>query len=596
MDSRLKYTFVLSSLLIITSCGGGGGGGGSTAVAKLAAAISSFTSNIFSTEVGSSVDISWSSTNATSCTASGSWTGSKSTSGSETVEISTAGESTFTLTCNGEGGNASRTITIEGYRNIQGVAVDGYISGASIFIDTDSDYALDSNETSTTSSTDGSFTIKYENGVLASLGGQDVDTQTQLDNLLLLRDLSGYSESSFMVTPVTSVAHFMPSQDIYTVLGLDSDLDIYTTDPVANIGDGGGYDLLYEKGNQLTILAYSLQNISNSLNSSMDSTADYFKAISEEIVIAYTDNEATVNIEKDIFIEKVIDNLISAKSLTIDDANKQNAVKALSSVIPVIGIKSTNDLTASVLRFSTNKFQDDFLLIVNGTADQSLISSYSSDVLNYIATDQNVNVEDIQPTILAFSDSVSLQEDSSVSFSPLLNDSLTTGSSFVITTSSPSNGSVAISGDTLTYTPSANFNGQDSFDYTVTQGSISATSSVSVTVAAVNDAPTLGIASTINYEENKTDSINPSAADVDGDDFTLTLGGTDAESFELSATNILSFVSPPDFETKDSYSITLTITDGVETVEKSITINITDVNESVGYKVPTSIDVIETKD
>ena len=595
MDSRLKYTFVLSSLLIITSCGGGGGGG-STAVAKLAAAISSFTSNIFSTEVGSSVDISWSSTNATSCTASGSWTGSRDTTGSETFEISTAGESTFTLTCNGEGGNASRTITIEGYRNIQGVAVDGYISGASIFIDTDSDYTLDSNETSTTSSTDGSFTIKYENGVLASLGGQDVDTQTQLDNLLLLRDLSGYSESSFMVTPVTSVAHFMPSQDIYTVLGLDSDLDIYTTDPVANIGDGGGYDLLYEKGNQLTILAYSLQNISNSLNSSMDSTADYFKAISEEIVIAYTDNEATVNIEKDIFIEKVIDNLISAKSLTIDDANKQNAVKALSSVIPVIGIKSTNDLTASVLRFSTNKFQDDFLSIVNGTADQSLISSYSSDVLNYIATDQNVNVEDIQPTILAFSDSVSLQEDSSVSFSPLLNDSLTTGSSFVITTSSPSNGSVAISGDTLTYTPSANFNGQDSFDYTVTQGSISATSSVSVTVAAVNDAPTLGIASTINYVENKTDTINPSAADVDGDDFTLTLGGTDAESFELSATNILSFVSPPDFETKDSYSITLTITDGVETVEKSITINITDVNESIGYKVPTSIDVIETKD
>jgi hypothetical protein len=596
MNSRLKYTFVLSSLLIITSCGGGGGGGGSTAVAKLAAAISSFTSNIFSTEVGSSVDISWSSTNATSCAASGSWTGPISTTGSKTVEISTAGESTFTLTCNGEGGNASRTITIEGYRNIQGVAVDGYISGASIFIDTDSDYALDSNETSTTSSTDGSFTIKYENGVLASLGGQDVDTQTQLNNLLLLRDLSGYSESSFMVTPVTSVAHFMPSQDIYTVLGLDSDLDIYTTDPVANIGDGGGYDLLYEKGNQLTILAYSLQNISNSLNSSTDSTADYFKAISEEIVIAYTDNEATVNIEKDIFIEKVIDNLISAKSLTIDDVNKQNAVKALSSVIPVIGIKSTNDLTASVLRFSTNKFQDDFLLIVNGTADQSLISSYSSDVLNYIATDQNVNIEDIQPTILAFSDSVSLQEDSSVSFSPLLNDSLTTGSSFVITTSSPSNGSVAISGDTLTYTPSANFNGQDSFDYTVTQGSISATSSVSVTVAAVNDAPTLGIASTINYVENKTDSINPSAADVDGDDFTLTLGGTDAESFELSATNILSFVSPPDFETKDSYSITLTITDGVETVEKSITINITDVNESIGYKVPTSIDVIETKD
>ena len=595
MKLKSKFIFTLTALFIVTSCGGGGGGGGSP-VQLIAATISSLATSNSSTEVGTSVELSWSSSNASSCSASGSWSGSKPTSGSESVEISTPGDSTFSLTCIGEGGNASRSITVEGYRNIIGITVDGYISGASIFIDTDSDYALDSMETSTTSSTDGSFTIKYGNGVLASLGGQDVDTQTQLDNLLLLRDLSGYSESNFMVTPVTSVAHFMPSQDIYTVLGLDNDLDIFTTDPVANIGDGGGYDLLYEKGNQLTILAYSLQNISNSLNSSTDSTADYFKAISEEIVIAYTDNEATVNIEKDMFIEKVIDNLITAKSLTIEDANKQNAVKALSSVMPVIGIKSTNDLTASVLRFSTNKFQDDFLSIVNGTADQSLISSYSSDVLNYIATDQNVNVEDIQPKILAFSDSISLEEDSSLSFSPLLNDSLTTGSSFVITTSSPSNGSVVISGDTLTYTPSANFNGQDSFDYTVTQGSISASSSVSVTVAAVNDAPTLGIASTINFVENSIDTINPSAADVDGDDFTLTLGGTDAESFELSATNILSFVSPPDFETKDSYSLTLTITDGVVTVEKSITINITDVNESIGYKVPTSIDVIETKD
>jgi len=596
MRLKSKFIFTLTALFIVTSCGGGGGGGGGSPVQLIPATISSLATSNSSTEVGTSVELSWSSSNASSCSASGSWSGSKPTSGSETVEISTPGDSTFSLTCIGEGGNASRSITVEGYRNIIGITVDGYISGASIFIDTDSDYALDSTETSTTSSTDGSFTIKYGNGVLASLGGQDVDTQTQLDNLLLLRDLSGYSESNFMVTPVTSVAHFMPSQDIYTVLGLDNDLDIFTTDPVANIGDGGGYDLLYEKGNQLTILAYSLQNISNSLNSSTDSTADYFKAISEEIVIAYTDNEATVNIEKDMFIEKVIDNLITAKSLTIEDANKQNAVKALSSVMPVIGIKSTNDLTASVLRFSTNKFQDDFLSIVNGTADQSLISSYSSDVLNYIATDQNVNVEDIQPKILAFSDSISLEEDSSLSFSPLLNDSLTTGSSFVITTSSPSNGSVVISGDTLTYTPSANFNGQDSFDYTVTQGSISASSSVSVTVAAVNDAPTLGIASTINFVENSIDTINPSAADVDGDDFTLTLGGTDAESFKLSATNILSFVSPPDFETKDSYSLTLTITDGVVTVEKSITINITDVNESIGYKVPTSIDVIETKD
>jgi PKD repeat protein len=594
MKLNLKHLYILSSLFIITSCGGGGGGGGS-AVQLIAASISSFTSNIFSTEVGTSVEISWSSSNASSCSASGSWTGSKATSGSESVEISTVGDTTFTLTCSGEGGNASRTITIEGYRNIVGITVDGYISGASIFIDADSDYALDSAETSTTSSTDGSFTIKYENGVLASLGGQDVDTQTQLDNLLLVRDLSGYSDSSFMVTPVTSVAHFIPSENIYNLLGLDSDLDIYTTDPVANIGSGAGYDLLYEKGNQLTILAYSLQNITNDLNSSMDSTADYFKAIGDEIVLAYADTESAVNIEKSVFIEKVVNNLIAAKSLNINDTNKSNAIKALSSVIPVIGIKSTSDLTASVLRFSTNQFQNDFLSIVKGTADQSVITSYTSDVLNYIATDQNINAEDIQPTIIAFADSISLEEDTNISFSPLLNDALTTGTAFVISTTTPSNGSVSVNGETITYTPSANYNGLDTFDYTVTQGSISASSTVSVTVAAVNDAPVLNIASTINYKENDTVSIDPSVIDVDGDDLTLSISGTDSELFTLT-NNLLLFNSPPDYETKDSYTVTLTLTDGIETVEKSITINITDVNESVGYKVPTSIDVIETKD
>ena len=594
MKLNFKHLYILSSLFIITSCGGGGGGGGS-AVQLIAASISSFTSNIFSTEVGTSVEISWSSSNASSCSASGSWTGSKATSGSESVEISTVGDTTFTLTCSGEGGNASRTITIEGYRNIIGITVDGYITGASIFIDADGDYALDSAETSTTSSTDGSFTIKYENGVLASLGGQDVDTQTQLDNLLLVRDLSGYSDSSFMVTPVTSVAHFIPSENIYNLLGLDSDLDIYTTDPVANIGSGAGYDLLYEKGNQLTILAYSLQNITNDLNSSMDSTADYFKAIGDEIVLAYADTESAVNIEKSVFIEKVVNNLIAAKSLNINDTNKSNAIKALSSVIPVIGIKSTGDLTASVLRFSTNQFQNDFLSIVKGTADQSVITSYTSDVLNYIATDQNINAEDIQPTIIAFADNISLEEDANISFSPLLNDSLTTGTAFVISTTTPSNGSVSINGETITYTPSANYNGLDTFDYTVTQGSISASSTVSVTVAAVNDAPVLNIASTINYKENDTVSIDPSAIDVDGDDLTLSISGTDSESFTLT-NNLLLFNSPPDYETKDLYTITLTLTDGILSVEKTITINIKDINEDVGYKVPTSIDVIETKE
>jgi hypothetical protein len=59
---------------------------------------------------GGSSTLSWSSTNATSCTASGAWSGTKSTSGSQSVSPSST--STYTLTCTGAGGSASDSATV----------------------------------------------------------------------------------------------------------------------------------------------------------------------------------------------------------------------------------------------------------------------------------------------------------------------------------------------------------------------------------------------------------------------------------------------------------------------------------------------------
>ena len=574
MISKSKYLYIITSVFIITSCGGGGGGGGGSVPQLIAAVISSFTSSSPSVEVGSTVDLSWSATNASSCSAS--WTNQTSTSGTETVTVSSSGNNTFSITCSGEGGNDSKSIMVEGYRNINGISVDGYMSGASIFIDENQNYILDSNESETSSSVDGSFTIKFNNGLLVSLGGQDADTQTQLDGLLLLRDIDGFSDESYLISPITSVSHFMPSNNVNDVLGIDNSIDIFSTDPVANLNKDAAHNLLYEKGNQLTVLAYSLQNISNDLNSSSDSTVDYFKAISEEMVLLFTDTSQAVNIEKSLFVENVLDNLILSKSLSIDESSKINAVKALSAVLPIIGVKANNDLTSSVIRFSTNKFQNDFLKIVNGTADQQLITAYSTDILNYIAEDQNVDIEDIQPVIIALSDEISLNEDNSISFSPLLNDELTPGSPYTLSVSSASNGTTSISEsspDQITYTPNQNFNGQDSFSYTITQGNLSSSADISVSILAINDAPLINLATSINYSENDTEAINTSIVDVDGDELDITLSGDDADFFSFS-NNLLTFISPPDFETKSSYSITITVSDGVLTDEKIITINI----------------------
>lgn len=73
------------------------------------------TLNIFANPVsvsyGGSSTITWSSTNATSCTASDGWSGVKATSGSQSTGALTVG-TTFTLSCSGPGGTIANSVTV----------------------------------------------------------------------------------------------------------------------------------------------------------------------------------------------------------------------------------------------------------------------------------------------------------------------------------------------------------------------------------------------------------------------------------------------------------------------------------------------------
>lgn len=60
---------------------------------------------------GSSVTLTWTSSSANSCQASGDWTGYKSTSGSQTVSNLTSSK-TYTLTCSGSAGSVSDNVTV----------------------------------------------------------------------------------------------------------------------------------------------------------------------------------------------------------------------------------------------------------------------------------------------------------------------------------------------------------------------------------------------------------------------------------------------------------------------------------------------------
>ena len=573
-----KLLSITTSLLFIVSCGGGGGGG-STPTPTTPTPTVNLSADPVSVLLQNTSTLTWSSTNATSCSAS--WTNQTGSSGSEAVTISTAGNNSFSITCTGAGGSRSATVTVEGYRNTDGVVVDGYISGAEVCIDEDESWTCDSSEPSTTSDNDGKFTIKYANGNLVSIGGTDLDSQTLLDNLLITHKLTGHSDFK-AVTPVTSIAAFMTDASLVNVaLGIDSSIDVSTFDPVANKGDGGINDYLYEKGNQLTVLAYALQNITNDLNTSTETTQDYFKAITEEIEKEYTETETKVDIETETFITKAIDNVIAAKSVTIDETAKANTTKALAGILPVIEVKSSDDLTTAVIRFAVSTLQTDIQAIANGTATAETVTSYTSDILAYIAEDQNVDSGEIAPDISAIADSATTSEDTAVTINVVANDSYVTTAPVSITTSNGTNGTTTIaesSPEQIVYTPDADYNGTDTFTYTLTQGEKTSSADVTLSIEAVNDAPSIDIASTIQVQENQTAVTTVSVSDVDEDELTLTLGGTDADSFNLSDENVLTFKEAPDYETKSSYVITLSLTDGTETVTKEVTISVTKIN------------------
>ncbi|MDC3301722.1 DUF5011 domain-containing protein [Gammaproteobacteria bacterium] len=567
--------------LLVTACGGGGGGGGGSNTPPLSPAPTiSFTASPVSVLLNSTSTFSWSTTNATSCTASGStqWSGSKATSGTEDIPITIPGNTTFTLSCSGAGGSRNASVIIEGFRQTYGVVVDGYISGANVFIDENENFIADAQENATTSDNDGKFTIKYANGSLVSIGGTDLDSQTLLDNLLITHKLDGFSDFK-AITPITSVDAFLENTDINVALGIDSSINIAVDDPVALKGDGGIYDYLYEKGNQLTVLAYALQNITNDLNTTTQTTQDFFKSIAEEIETEYTQTQVKVDIETTDFISKVLTNVETAKTLNLNETDKSNTVTALASVIPIIQVKEDADTTTSLIRFGVSQLQEDIVSLANGSASEELVEDYTQDVINYIATIESISSDNLTPDISSIDDSVVLDEDSVIDIFILNNDSFVAGAPFSISTTLPMNGNVEIINNYITYIPDTDYFGDDDLSYTLSQGDKTSSADVNITINSINDAPSIDIASTLTASENQTAITTISISDVDEDELTLTLGGTDASSLNLSAENVLSFKEAPDYETKDNYSINLSLTDGTETTDKDISILVTDIND-----------------
>ncbi|WP_433811988.1 Ig-like domain-containing protein [Flavobacterium johnsoniae] len=259
-------------------------------------------------------------------------------------------------------------------------------------------------------------------------------------------------------------------------------------------------------------------------------------------------------------------------------------------------------------------------LILNADGSFTYIHDGSetiTDSFTYKANDGNLdsNVVTVEITVnpvndapVAVKDEYTVAEDNTVTLTPLNNDTdvegdtlsivsingtTLTGSAQVITVP---NGTVNISASgVITFTPSADFNSTTpiSFPYVITDGNLTATANIEITVTAVNDAP-VAVKDEYTVAEDNTVTLTPlvNDTDIEGDTLSIvSINGTTLTgsaqvitvpngTVNISASGVITFTPSADFNSTTPISFPYVITDGSLTATANIEITVTAVNDA----------------
>jgi chitodextrinase len=265
--------------------------------------------------------------------------------------------------------------------------------------------------------------------------------------------------------------------------------------------------------------------------------------------------------------QNVTTNKGTAKSITLSatDANSDPLTYALVSS-PVHGALSGTAPNLTYTPTSTYTGPDSFTFKANDGITDSGPATISITVLQVnqapVATSQSVTTaEDTAKTITLAGTDVD-------------NDPL----SYSIVTS-PLHGTLTGTAPNLTYTPTANYNGPDSFTFRVNDGTVnSAAATVNITVTSVNDMP-MATGQSVSVTEDTAKTITLAGTDVEGSPLTYTVVAAPSHGALSGTAPNLTYTPTANYNGPDSF--TFKVNDGtVDSSAAVVTITITNVNDA----------------
>ncbi len=384
-------------------------------------------------------------------------------------------------------------------------------------------------------------------------GTTDEDTATTIDLVNNDSDLDG----SVDATSVSVIA-----QPAHGSVSINATTGVATFTPTANYFGSDSFTYVVQDNEDATSNVASVSLTINSVNDAPVASND------------------TVSLQEDTPHD------INALG---NDSDVDGTLQAASLQIVTAPVNGTTSIAAGVITYTPG---DDF----NGSDSLTYRVQDNLGVWSNTAT-VTITVQSVNDTPLANDDSAQTDEDTAVSIDLLDNDSdldgtLNAGSIAIV--SAPAHGSLQDNGDgTVTFTPAANFNGSDSFTYTVSdnEAGVSNTATVALDVQPVNDAPVISGSAVTELLEGEAYSFVPTLSDVDSMNLTVTATNLPAWLTLNSTTGEISG-TPQVGDAGDYADIELSVSDGtLSATLAAFSISVLGDNDTDG-----SADTVDTDD